>query len=217
MDYSQIPLFNNFLDDEINQMIAIGAMREKEYSKGSIILHAESIVYDIGIVEMGSVNIENIDYWGNKSIISNISKGKVFAESYAFSNQPLMVDVVASEDCKIIFINIQLLLDKRNINYTWYIKFLLNMLGQATEKNIMLSNRIFCTSSKTIRSRLIAYLSNVSHHFGSNNFCIPFNRQELADYLNLDRSALSKELGKMRDEGILDFHKNNFILKNNIQ
>ena len=80
------------------------------------------------------------------------------------------------------------------------------------QKNLILSQRIFCTAPKTIRSRLLIYLSAQARRVGSDSFAIPFDRQQLADYLNLDRSALSKELGKMRDEGILEFHKNQFRL-----
>ncbi|MFR9144197.1 MAG: Crp/Fnr family transcriptional regulator, partial [Lentihominibacter sp.] len=90
--------------------------------------------------------------------------------------------------------------------------FLHNMLLMSTNKNLGLSNRIFCTSSKNIRSRVMTYLSSEAVKSGSMDIVIPFNRQQMADYLNLERSALSKELGKMRDEGILEFRKNRFRL-----
>ena len=82
-----------------------------------------------------------------------------------------------------------------------------NLLHISIQKNLTLSNRIFCTSPKTIRERLLIYLSNESRKAGSQEFVIPFDRQQLADYLSLDRSALSKELGKMKKEGLLDYHK----------
>ena len=80
-------------------------------------------------------------------------------------------------------------------------------------KNLGLSRRIFCTTPKTVRGRLLTYLSGQAVQAGSKTFDLPFNRQQLADYLNLDRSALSKELGRMRDEGLLEFEKNHFVLK----
>ena len=106
------------------------------------------------------------------------------------------------------------LTDSRFSDKTWYKKILLNITKIAAQKNLSLSNRIFCTSSKTIRGRLSAYLSYMSVKNKSTTFQIPFNRQQLADYLNLDRSALSKELGKMQKEGLLEFYKNSFKLKN---
>ena len=87
-----------------------------------------------------------------------------------------------------------------------------NLLQAAVRKNMILSNRIFCTSSKTVRGRVLTYLSEVSVQEGSTTFQIPFNRQQMADYLNLDRSALSKELGKMQKEGLLIFCRNTFTL-----
>ena len=95
---------------------------------------------------------------------------------------------------------------------TWQPKFIRNLLQISLRKNLALSQRIFCTTPKTIRGRLLVYLSNQAAKAGSNHFKIPFDRQGLADYLNVDRSALSKELGKMRDEGILTTRKNAFTL-----
>ena len=93
-----------------------------------------------------------------------------------------------------------------------YGKILKNLLTAATSKNLSLSSRIFCTTAKTVRGRLAVYFSEQMTQNGSREFEIPFNRQQMADFLNLDRSALSKELGKMREEGLILFHKNHFVL-----
>ena len=157
--------------------------------------------------------IENNDLWGNKSILSRVEKGQVFAESYAFHEVPLMVDAIADEDSLILFLDVQRLMEEQNAQATWYCKMLKNLLLISTKKNRNLSNRIFCTTSKTVRGRLAAFFSEQAAKTGSNTFDIPFNRQQMADYLNLDRSALSKELGKMREEGLLTFRKNHFSIK----
>ena len=104
-------------------------------------------------------------------------------------------------------------LEESMVNRSWQKKLLKNILHVSMQKNLALSSRIFFTAPKTIRGRLLTYLSAQSMKAGSSTFDIPFNRQQLADYLNLDRSALSKELGKMRDEGLLEFYKNTFKLK----
>ena len=104
-------------------------------------------------------------------------------------------------------------LEESMVNRSWQKKLLKNILHVSMQNNLSLSSRIFCTAPKTIRGRLLTYLSAQSMKAGSSTFDIPFNRQQLADYLNLDRSALSKELGKMRDEGLLEFYKNTFKLK----
>lgn len=127
-----------------------------------------------------------------------------------------MVDAVAARDCHILFLNVKVLPEKNCTSFSWYQKIQHNLLTMCSRKNLVLSERIFCTSSKTVRSRLLTYLSAQSRKHDGNRFQIPFDRQQMADYLNLDRSALSKELSRMKKEEILDFHKNEFILKNDV-
>ncbi len=211
MKKNQSILFQGITDNEWVHMENCGCMRTHHFSKNTIIFHTGEYIHEIGIVLNGSVNIENIDLWGNKSILSNISSCQVFAESYALCQEPMMVNAVTAETSDILFLNI-MLLTKLQGKESWSDKIMKNILYISVQKNLTLSRRIFCTTPKTIRSRLFMYLSTQSAKAGSTSFRIPFDRQGLADYLNLDRSALSKELGKMRDEGILDFHKNKFIL-----
>ena len=138
--------------------------------------------------------------------------GQAFAETYAFCSDTLMVDAVAAEDCEVLFLHTGALSDSRvpaGVRGT----LLHNLLTVSMRKNLSLSQRIFCTTPKTVRGRLLTYFSAQAAKADSPEFEIPFNRQQMADYLNLDRSALSKELGRMRDEGLLEFEKNHFILK----
>ncbi|WP_455720594.1 Crp/Fnr family transcriptional regulator [Agathobacter sp.] len=207
------PLLRGLNEKELQDMMDIHFSRKQTYEKNAIIFSAGSIIHEIGIVLSGSVNIENNDLWGNKSILSNVPAGQVFAETYAFSHEPMMVDAVAAEDCTILFLDFNMLMDNPLENRTWQNKIIKNMLNVSMQKNLALSSRIFCTSSKTIRGRLLTYLSSQSMKAGSTTFDIPFNRQQLADYLNTDRSALSNELGKMRDDGLIEFYKNTFRLK----
>lgn len=206
------PIFRNMTSDELNAMTKVAQTRELAYHKEDIIFHAGDAVREIGIVQNGCVRIENIDLWGNRSILSSIPRGHVFAETYAISREPMMVDAVAATDCRILFLDADVLLDERNVREPWYLKLLRNMVEISTQKNLVLSSRIFCTSAKTIRSRLFTYFSMLSIRSGSRTIQVPFDRQQMADYLNVDRTALSKELGKMRDEGLIDFHKSTFHL-----
>ena len=208
MDFQFLPVFQGLTEQELHDLEEIGAIRRQNFHK-----HVTDIVHEIGIVLEGSVLIENNDLWGNKSILSRVEKGQVFAESYAFHDVPLMVDAIADEDSLILFLDVQRLMEEQNAQATWYCKMLKNLLLISTKKNRNLSNRIFCTTAKTVRGRLAAFFSEQAAKAGSNTFDIPFNRQQMADYLNLDRSALSKELGKMREEGLLTFHKNHFSIK----
>ena len=177
-------------------------LRTNRYGKGEVIFGAESVVTDIGLVLSGSVRIEYTDLWGNKSILGIIPAGGVFAESYAcIPDEPMMVDAVANEECSIMFISVPKLFMPcpacKNQN-----RLIQNLVVISAGKNLQLSRRSMHTSPKTIRGRLFSYFSQMVSAQGSNKIIIPFDRQQLADYLNLDRSALSKELGKMRKDGL---------------
>ncbi len=210
---SQIhPIFNDLSASELQTLKEHTCIREKTLSKHTIIFHTGDLVSETGIVLSGNVHIENTDFWGNTSLLSNVETGGVFAETYSLCHEPMMVDVIAASDCRILFMDMNFLHDPSLTGYPWHQKMLSNMLSISVKKNLTLSQRIFCTSPKTIRERLLTYLSSQAGRSGSSTFHIPFNRQQMADYLNLDRSALSKELGKMRDEGLLTFHKNRFTL-----
>ena len=125
-----------------------------------------------------------------------------------------MVNTVAADSVSILFFDLNILDNPIYSNCSWQDKIIRNLLRIATRKNIILSNRSFCTAPKNIRGRLSVYFSGQSTINNSNEFDIPFNRQQMADFLNLDRSALSKELCKMRHEGLIDFNKNHFIIYN---
>ena len=206
------PVFQGINDTEWQKMQTIQCMHQASFAKNAVIFHAGSMISDAGIVMRGSVNIEINDLWGNRSILSNVSAGHIFAETYALSREPLMVDVVSAEDCEVLFLNLSALTDPLYANDSWQRKFMKNILNACVQKNQVLSNRIFCTTPKSTRARILTYLSYQADKEGRTTFRIPFNRQQMADYLNLDRSALSKELGRMRDEGILEFRKNQFTL-----
>jgi len=206
------PVFRNLTGQEIADIHGCGLMRSKKYKKGDIILTMGAYTDRLGVVLNGSVTIENIDLWGNRSILSDVAAGRVFGETYALTGEMLMVDAVAASDCEILFLDVKKMTGPAYRDRSWFPVMLMNLLMLSSRKNLTLSNRIFHTSSKRVRSRLQSYLSFCSMQAGSEEFDIPFDRQQLADYLNLDRTAMSKELGRMRDEGILEFRKKHFVL-----
>lgn len=206
----KIPLFRNITEDEMNNMKQQHCMRTKSFKKEAVIFHTGEYNSELGIVLSGSVYVENIDLWGTRTILTDIAPGQIFAETYALTGEPLMVDAVAAQACEILFLNVKKLLASTYTESTWQGKLLRNLLIISSRKNLILSSRIFCTSPKKIRARLLMYLSNCSIKFGTSEFDIPFDRQELADYLNLDRSALSKEMAAMQKDGLIRYHKNHF-------
>ena len=210
MDYHSIFLFQGLTEADIDQMERSRCLRRKTFARRQTIFCTGNTVHEIGIVLRGAVHIESIDLWGSKSILSEVGEGQAFAETYALCGDVMMVDAVAAEECEVLFVNISAF--SGGAPGTVHEKLLRNLLTVSMRKNLSLSQRIFCTTPKTVRGRLLTYFSAQAARSGSLQFEIPFNRQQLADYLNLDRSALSKELCKMRDEGLLTFEKNRFAL-----
>ena len=214
MDAQQLQktmLFRGLTDSEIAEALQVLEAHEKRYEKGETLLTAGSVTERMGLVLEGSVTIESNDAWGNRTIISHVGCGQVFAETYALlENEPMLVDVTASENCRILFLRNGRIQSLQNNQNPWALKYITNLLTISMHKNLILSGRSFHTAPKTIRGRVMAYLNSASLQRHSREFDIPFDRQQLADYLNLERSALSKELGKMQREGLVFCRKNHF-------
>ena len=206
-------LFRGLTDSEIAEALQVLEAHEKRYEKGETLLTAGSVTERMGLVLEGSVTIESNDAWGNRTIISHVGCGQVFAETYALlENEPMLVDVTASENCRILFLRSGRIQSLQNSQNPWALKYITNLLTISMHKNLILSGRSFHTAPKTIRGRVMAYLNSASLQRHSREFDIPFDRQQLADYLNLERSALSKELGKMQKEGLVFCRKNHFTI-----
>lgn len=206
-------LFKGMNDSDINAALSHLNAIEKSYKKGALLMRAGNVTDRMGLVLEGSVTIESNDIWGNRTVLSNVGRGQFFAETYALlENEPMLVDVVANENCRILFLRIGSLNKLISIKSSWATTLIANLLTVSTRKNLLLSGRSFHTSPKTIRGRVMSYLNTLSLQKGSDEFDIPFDRQQLADYLNLERTALSKELGKMQRDGLIEFKKDHFCL-----
>lgn len=206
-------LFQNVPRNELETMLGCLAAVQKHFEKGAVIFYAGSPVQSLGLVLSGRISIENDDPWGNKSILDTVGPGFVFAETYAcIPDEPLMVNVVAAESSDVLFLNAGKILQTCPTPCPHHSRLVRNLLAISAQKNLNLSRRIFHTSSKSIRGRLLSYLSFQSARCQSRDFTIPFNRQQLADYLSVDRSALSAELGKMQRDGLISVEKNHFVL-----
>lgn len=217
MDMRQLQqsmLFRGMIELEITKALQVLEAHEKSFQKGETLLIAGTITERMGLVLEGSVTIESNDAWGNRTIISHVGQGQVFAETYALlENEPMLVDVTASEDCRVLFLRSGRIQSLKNSLEPWALKYITNLLTISMHKNLILSGRSFHTAPKTIRGRVMAYLNSVSLQKHSREFDIPFDRQQLADYLNLERSALSKELGKMQKDKLIFCKKNHFLIR----
>ena len=204
------PLFHGATPEEIQVLLSALDAKFSRFSRGDRILQAGSCTRRLWVVLSGGVTIENHDAWGNRSILSHAAPGEVFAETYAcLPQQPLLVSAVAAGDTQLLSLDLSGLFVRRCPHSDILLG---NLLTITAGKNLALSRRIFYTSSKTIRGRLLSYLSDQATLQGSRTFTIPFDRQQLADYLGVDRSALSNELSKLRREGVLTAQKNRFSL-----
>lgn len=213
LDLSKTKLFQGVSQKEAESMLDCLQGEEKFYQKGEMILRMGDTVSSLGMVLSGSVMIENDDIWGNRSILDQIGAGQVFAETYAcVQDEKLMVNVVAAEDAEILFLNTERVIRTCFRSCPFHGMLIKNLLAISAQKNLNLSRRIFHTSPKTIRGKLLSYLSDQAVKWGRPEFDILFNRQQLADYLGVDRSAMSKELGKMQKDGLIKVKKNHFTM-----
>ena len=154
------------------------------------------------------------DIWGNTSILGSVAPGSVFAEVYAcIPGQPMLVTVSAVEDTSVLFMNVGRVLTTCTNACPFHTNLARNLLTVCAHKSLQLSQRILHTSSKSIRGRLMSYFSECAKHAGSNSFLISYNRQQLADYLNVDRSTMCNELSKMQKDGMIEYKKNRILLK----
>ncbi len=207
-------LFQGLKKEELSTVLTCLSSFKKTYKKGEIIFHIGDPIKDIGIILCGSIYLENIDVWGNITLLEHLKAGQVFAEAYACAlSEPSMVNVIAASNCEILFLNVARTLKTCPNSCTHHSRIIQNLLTICAKKNLNLSRRIFHITPKSIRAKVLSYLSFQAMELGKYEFKIPFNRQQLADYLGVDRSALSNELSKMQKEGIISFEKNYFRLE----
>lgn len=206
-----IELFNTMQDQDILKALQCLKGTVKKYNKDDVVLLAGDRTNKLGIVLDGSVIITKDDIMGNRNILTIISKSGMFAESFALSNvQSLPVTVICDSKCEILFLEFSSIIKVCEGNCHFHNTLIRNMLNILASKNILLNNKIEILSSKTTRDKLMTYFNMQVTIKKSNKFQIPFNRESLADFLNVNRSSLSRELSNMQDEGILKFSKNKF-------
>lgn len=214
MNLTDTQLFRGLNEAELNSLLGCLNASERRFQKGEVILAEGCITENIGIVLSGTAVISQSDIWGNNSILGNVAPGEVFAEVYAcIPGQPMLVTVSAVEDASVLFMNVGRVLAACTNACPFHTRLVRNLLTVCAHKSLQLSQKIQHTSSKSIRGRLMSYFSECAKRAGSNSFIIPYNRQQLADYLNVDRSTMCNELSKMRKDGIIECERNRILLR----
>ena len=204
-------LFQDMSDDDILKSLKCLSGKTNTYTKDEIIYFAGDEISKIGIILNGSILITKDDIMGNRNILTSISQSELFGETFVCSDiKYIPVTVTASQKCEILFIEFSRITQTCTSNCNFHNTLIKNMLYIISSKNILLNNKIEILSAKTTRDKLMAYFNIQIIKNKTNKFKIPFNRDALADFLNLNRSSMSRELSKMRDENIIKFNKNEF-------
>ena len=210
---SQARLFRSMEPEEIGAVLGCLSARKENYQKGERIFNAGDITDSLGLILTGSVNLVKEDYWGNRLIFSSMEQGQLFGESYAcLPREPLEVSIVSAADCEVLFLDLEHALSACSCACGFHRRLIRNLMTILAKHNLNLTRKVQHMGQKTTREKLLAYLWSISQKEQSQEFDIPYNRQELADYLAVDRSAMSAELSRMKTEGLLEFHKNHFRL-----
>ena len=206
-------LFYGINEAELSRMLKCLGAKVQSFHKNDFIYSMGQTVSTFGMVLTGKVYVIREDFWGNRTIITELTHGGVFAEAYSFAkNEPLLTSMIADEPTTVLFMNIATFTKVCKNSCSFHKNLIENMLKEVSKKNLELTRKIQHTSQRTTREKLLSYLSEQAQKHKSASFSIGFNRQELADYLSVDRSAMSLELSKMQKDGLIKYDKFHFTL-----
>ncbi len=207
------PLFDGIAASDLTALLGCLGARHMTYAKGEIIMAEGSPAKDVGILLAGQVQLVRTDYYGNRSIMMNIRPGQLFAESFACASaERLPVSVIAAEDCAALLLDCSRVLTSCCNACAFHSRIIFNLLQIVAKKNLALHRKALITAKRTTREKLMTYLLLQAKETGRADFTIPFDRQGLADYLEVDRSGLSAEMSKLKKEGVLDYYRSDFRL-----
>lgn len=206
-------LFDGIRMEDLSAMLGCIGGRTVSVSKGQSIFHEGDPATHVGMVLSGAVRMVREDYYGNRSIVAHIGPAELFGETYACAGiTSLPISVVADIDGEVLLMDCRRITVSCSNACAFHSRVIFNLLRLVANKNLVFDQKIQITSKRSTREKLMAYLLNQAKLQNSNEFTIPYDRQELADYLEVDRSGLSAEISKLRKEGVLESEKNRFRL-----
>lgn len=207
------PLFDGICLEDLSVMLGCIGGRRLTVSKGQYVCREGDPATHVGMVLRGAVRLEREDYYGNRSIVAIIGPSELFGETYACAGiTSLPISVVADEDSTVLLMDCRRITTTCSSACSFHNRVIFNLLRLVAEKNLVFDQKIQITSKRTTREKLMAFLMNQAKLQGRSSFTIPFDRQELADYLEVDRSGLSAEISKLRKEKLIESDKNHFTL-----
>ena len=208
------PFFSGMSDQEILTILHCMDARVRKMDRNAYIFRAGESTETMGLVLSGSVLVIQEDLWGHRNILAKVMPGDFFGESYAATpGSVLNVSVVTNEDSEILMLNVNRLLTTCSHSCTHHNHLIRNLVSVLAGKVLQWDSKITHISKRSTREKLLSYLSSEAIRQGKLAFDIPYDRQQLADYLSVERAAMSAELSKLKKEGILDTQKNHFVLQ----
>ena len=212
-NYMEIPLFQGLDREEINEVLQKFHGLIKHFPKSDYIYLAGDCVENLCVVLEGTVQMIKEDIWGEKSIIANLGAGSVFAENLLGQlGDRSAVSYFVASDSEVLMLPLGRTLFDSDTSSKASQRLMCNIVSILADNNTRLIEKTEILCKKTLRSKILAYLEQEARNHGCRSFTIPFNRTDLANYLDADRSALTRELARMKEEGLIDFTKNNFEL-----
>lgn len=205
-------LFSGIKRNEIQILLVCLKSQKVFYSKGEMIFRMGEKISRTALLLKGQAHVEWYDYWGKRHIINAILPGDILGETYAATQGIPNVNVAADEDSVLLFLDLSSLLHMCSTACPFHARLIDNLFAFLAKRNITLREKLTYITQPTLRDKILSYLSSESVRQHSSYFDIPFDRQQLADFLSADRSALSNELSKLKKEGLIDFEKNHFHL-----
>ena len=206
-------LFDGIEDENLIAILSCLGARTARYERHRAVMTEGEAAREVGILLSGEAQIERVDYFGNRSIMATVGKSELFGESFAFAeSKHIPVSVVATEDCEVLWFDAARLTRTCGNSCHFHQTMIYNMMRNLAVKNLIFHQKIEVVSGRTTREKLMTYLTLQAKRLGRRRFEIPYDRQALADYLEVDRSGLSAEIGKLKKEGIINCRKNDFEL-----
>ena len=210
------PLFRGITAEELERLLPCLGGGVRRYGAGAAILLAGTPAGQMGLVLSGRVQVVREEFSGHRSLLAELEPGELFAETFACAPAlpgGLPVTVLAAEDCAVLLLDLHRVAGTCPNSCPFHARLIRNLLAICAHKSLRLSQRILHTSPKSIRGRLMSYFSECAKHSGCNTFLLPYDRQQLADYLGVERSAMCHELSKMQKDGLIAYERKRITLQ----
>lgn len=206
-------IFSNIRPDELPGLLQCLGASQKKFAKNEYIFTSGDRVHNVGVIINGHIQIERFDIMGNRILLGEFGPGDLFAESFACAQiERVPVNVVAAEAVEILFIDCRRIISVCPSSCKFHTQLVENLLQIVATKNILLNQKVNAISQRSLRDKILTFLGYEAQKQGRRTFSLKFSRQELADYLCADRSAVSRELNRLKAENIIDFDGNIFSM-----